>query len=502
MRSKQYTVFTAAASIILLLFLMRFPGVLQNDEAAEIYTFEAPVATLQSNTQPTGDILQDLNNALVNIVERANPTVVTVNTKATVQVRQQNPFDMFDFGPFRDFFGQPNQNRSREREMRGMGSGVIVSDDGIIITNNHVIQRADTITVRLINGDELPAEVLGTDPQTDVAILKVNAQNLPYMAFGNSDELRVGEMVLAIGSPLQQNLAHTVTKGIVSAKGRSQMNILGPGGFEDFIQTDAAINRGNSGGPLINMRGELIGINTAIASQTGGFQGIGFSIPSNMVNNVKESILETGTVVRGFLGIFLDEVSDELARAFELGDKRGILVNQVQENSPAEKGGILEGDIILELNDRQVRNVNDFRNQIANTRPGTELRMKVYRDGNTIDKRVTIGELKPDTVAMADDAELREVIGFDITELTSDLARQLRLSPNQRGVVVEGINETSPAYRNGLRQGDVIIAVNRQAVGNPSDFRQQIDAVPNGEMVLLQVVRRNQRFFVAFEMPT
>lgn len=491
---KHYTKFTTALSIILLLVLIRFPG-FGDEESGDTYIYSDPIAEYQIADR-TDNVLLDFNNALVNLVEAANPTVVTVSTKATVQVRNQHPFD---FGPFREFFGQP-QERTRERELRGMGSGVIVSDDGYIITNNHVIQRADTITVRLINGDNLAATVVGTDPATDVAVLKVDAENLPYMTFGNSDDVRVGEMVLAIGSPLQEHLAHTVSKGIVSAKGRSNLNILGEGGFEDFIQTDAAINRGNSGGPLINMEGQIIGINTAIASQTGGFQGIGFSIPSNMVTRVMESIIETGTIVRSYIGISLSEVTEELARAFNLPDNRGIIVNQVMDDSPAQKAGLKDGDIILRKDGRRVGSSREFRTSIANKRPGTDVTLTVFRDGNEVDVKITVGEMKPDKLATADDTDVQDMVGFSVTELTGDLARQLRVSSNLRGVVVEGIDESATAFENGLRQGDVIIAVNRQQVTDISEFQQRISGVRPGDMVLLQVVRRNQRFFVAFEL--
>lgn len=495
---KNYTKFTTALSIVLLFVLIRFPGFDSDQTDSKTYQYSEPKVELQSFDR-TDNILLDFNRALTNLVESANPTVVTVSTRATVQVRQQS---LFDLGPFREFFGQPEQNRTREREMRGMGSGVIVSDDGYIITNNHVIQRADTITVRLINGDLIPAEVIGTDPATDVAVIKVDAENLPYLSFGNSDDLKVGEMVLAIGSPLQENLAHTVSKGIVSAKGRTQLGILGEGGFEDFIQTDAAINRGNSGGPLVNMRGEIIGINTAIASQTGGFQGIGFSIPSNMVQRVMESIIETGTVVRGFLGVYMSEVTEDLARAFNLPDTKGIVINEVQENSPAQKSGLKDGDVIVSKNGKRINSMTEFRTSIANAKPGTEIRLKIIREGNEQDLTVTIGEMKPETIASADGNQLQDVVGFSVTNLTADLARQLRINPNVNGVVVEGIEETSSAYGNGLRQGDLLIAVNRQRVSNKEEFKDRVMSVRPGEMVLLQVVRQNQRFFVAFEMPS
>jgi serine protease Do len=296
--------------------------------------------------------LRDLNEAFVELAEAVNPAVATVFTERVLRVRP-SPGMFFDH-PFEDFFGEffqrPREPRSRECEYRqqGLGSGVVATDDGFIITNNHVIEGADTINVRLIDGRPMPAEVVGADAKTDIAVIKVDADDLVSIEIGDSDRLRVGEMVLAVGSPLSPNLAHSVTSGIVSAKGRSNVGLAD---YEDFIQTDAAINPGNSGGALINLDGELVGINTAIASRSGGYQGIGFAVPSNMARRVMESLIEHGTVVRGWLGIYIQDIDEALAAAMDLEGERGALVSDLSEDGPAEKAGVQQGDIIVTLDD-------------------------------------------------------------------------------------------------------------------------------------------------------
>ncbi len=498
-----YSKFATALTVVLVFLIIRFP--MGSSASGDVpYDFraqgnEAPVELRQEAT----DLLTQFNNALVNLADVSKPTVVMVSTERTVTRRSGG--SMFDFFTpfrddpfFRDFF--PDRGpREREFQQRGLGSGVIVSADGYILTNHHVIDQVDTITVKLINEKVLPATVVGSDPRTDVAVLKVDAENLPFMSFGDSDELHVGEMVLAIGSPLGAALAHTVTQGIVSAKGRSDLNILGGNGFENFIQTDAAINRGNSGGPLVNMRGELVGINTAIASQSGGFQGIGFAIPSNMARNVMESIIETGRVVRGYVGIQFQPVDESLARALGLPQAQGIIVTEVVEDSPASAAGIQSEDVILRFNGRNIQSSSDFRRRVAEKMPGTEITLTINRDGAEQDVTVVLGEFPSDEIAVADQETIRDFIGFSVTELTADLAQRLRIRSNIQGVVVEDVEANSPAARNGLRQGDVIVSLNRRPVTSVSEFNEGISAIDPTDIVLLQIVRGNNRFFIAFE---
>ncbi len=497
-----YSKFAAAITVVLVFLIIRYPmGGLQTD----VTPYDFQQSGNQSPTElkeETSDLLTRFNNALVNLSDVSKPTVVMVSTERTVRTRSGGGlFDFFGNDPFfRDHpFFRDRGGQEREYQQHGLGSGVIVSDDGYILTNHHVIAQADTIKITLINQEQIPGTVVGSDPNTDIAVLKVDAQNLPYMRFGDSDELQVGEMVMAIGSPLGAALAHTVTQGIVSAKGRESLRILGEGAYENFIQTDAAINRGNSGGPLINMRGELIGINTAIASQSGGFQGIGFAIPSNMARHVMESIIEKGRVVRGYVGIYFQPVDENLARALDLPDARGLLVSDVIEQSPAEIAGIQSEDVILKFNGRAIESEEDFRRRVAQKAPGTVITFTIFRNGVEMEVNVTLDERPTDDIASVDQETIRDVIGFSVRELTREIAQQLRLRPNIEGVVVEDVDRNSAAAQNGLRQGDVIESVNRMPVSSVSEFNEAISSVDSGGMLYLQIVRRNQRFFIAFE---
>ncbi|MEX0681156.1 MAG: DegQ family serine endoprotease [Balneolales bacterium] len=500
-----YSKFATAFTIVLILLLIRFPLGLESRSDSS-YDFNRqgnqPVSEL---TEESIDILTRFNSALVNLADVSKPTVVMVSTARTVRQRSGSILDFFspfqDDPFFRDHpFFRDREGQEREYQQEGLGSGVIVSEDGYILTNHHVIERADTITVTLINQEVIAATVVGSDPSTDVAVLKVDAENLPYIRFGDSEELQVGEMVMAIGSPLGEALAHTVTQGIVSAKGRENLNILGRQGFENFIQTDAAINRGNSGGPLINMRGELVGINTAILSQSGGFQGIGFAIPSNMARTVMESIIETGRVVRGFIGINFQPVNESLARALELPDNRGVIIIDIVEDSPAERADLRTQDVIIRLNGRSIESSTEFRRSVAESAPGTEITLTIIRDGEEMEVSVILDEFPGEELAEADQQNIRDIIGFAVTELTRELAERLRIRPDTEGVVVEEVDRNSAAASNGLRPGDVIIAMNRSQVTSVSDFNELVAGLEPGEDVVLQVQRGNNRFFLAFRL--
>ena len=439
--------------------------------------------------------LRDLNNALVDIAETTNQTVVTITTSRTVRMQQRSPFSFF--------FNDPRFDMEREFQRSGLGSGVIVSTDGYIITNNHVIDSADEIRVRLYGGDELDAEIIGTDPETDIAVLKIDRNNLPAIKMGDSDQIRIGEMVLAIGSPLSQDFAHTVSQGIVSASGRSSLNL---NLYENYIQTDAAINPGNSGGALVNLDGELIGINTAIASRTGGYQGIGFAIPVNMARSVMESLIVDGEVRRGFLGIGLGgEVDRTMARALNLDRARGVIVGDVTEDGPADQAGIQEGDVIISLNGEEVIGWRDLQLGIASKDPGEEITIEIIRNGERMTFDVTLVERESDEVASASpDAvdEMRENLGFSTENLTDNIRRQLNLSDSVQGVVVSDISQGSNAYRQGLRQGDVIIQVAGNTVSNTNEFYRVIRNLTNEgtEAVLLGVNRQGRNVFIAIEL--
>ncbi len=494
-----------SAVFLLLLFILAlrvvdhpFDGLQTQEENthATLAFLNDPPATGQDDPKPADRpvySLRDFSNAMVDIAELANPTVVTVFTERTLRVRQ--------FDPFADFFGfgRPRQQpREQEYRQSGQGSGVIVSSDGFIITNAHVIKDADTVNVRTMNNRVYPAKVIGADPDTDIAVLQIQGGVFPAIPLGSSEDLRVGEWIMAIGSPLAENLAHTVTMGIVSAKGRSGIGLLD---FEDFIQTDAAINPGNSGGALINLDGELVGINTAIASRSGGFQGIGFAIPIDMARNIMESLIEHGKVTRGFVGITIQSLDAAIARAFDLETPEGVLISEVMEDSPAAKAGLKEGDIITMADNRKMLNSNQFLGFIASKSPGDQIRFKVIRDGKPIDISVNVGEANREVeLARAGSRGLWDRTGFSVADITQERARELGLSVNVRGVLVEEVNEESLAYRNNLRKDDIILSVNRRQIRNIQEFNQLAGSIETGQVILLQILRGRQTSFIAFEI--
>lgn len=442
----------------------------------------------------TTNILTQMSDAIASIAAKSNPSVVTVFTAKTVTVQQ--------FNPFAQFFGyQQGPWQNQQYQQNGLGSGVIVSSDGYILTNNHVVGQADRIYVKLINDDTLTAKVVGTDPNTDVAVIKVEAKNLPTIKLGDSDRVRVGDIVLAIGSPLDASLAHSVTMGIVSAKGRSGVEITN---IEDFIQTDAAINPGNSGGALINARGELIGINTAIASRSGGNQGIGFAIPINMARRVMDSIIRNGRVVRSFLGVSgLDNVDLKMARALGLTRPMGVIVGDVVKNSAADKAGLKAGDIILELDGEQVKSREQFVTAIYLRPPGTKITMKVNREGSEKVISATLGTYEDESRPLAargatpQKAPVEKVrLGFEVQDITTDLAQRYRLDKELKGVLIVNVLAGSDAQKEGVRPGDVIVSVNRQSINTVKDFEARLQKVDRGEYVLLRIIREGGGFYL------
>ncbi|HPI32129.1 MAG TPA: Do family serine endopeptidase, partial [candidate division Zixibacteria bacterium] len=380
----------------------------------------------------------------------------------------------------------------------GLGSGVIISEDGYIVTNNHVVQDADTIYVQTSDGQRQTAKVIGTDPRTDIAVLRIDANGLRAIRLGNSDDIRVGEWVVAVGSPLSPNLAQTVTQGIVSAKGRSNVGLAD---YEDFIQTDAAINPGNSGGPLVNLDGELIGINTAIASQSGGYQGIGFAVPVNMVKYVMESLIQEGHVVRGWLGVSISDISPAMSRTLGLESTQGALVQEVVKGSPAEDAGLKEGDVILAIDGQTVQNSTELRNRIAEIRPGTRASLTVFHEGAKNQVWVKLVEMTAEAAAAGGPgSSLDETLGFQVAELTRDLAREYGVEGGAGGAVVIAVDSESSAYQAGLREGDVVRAVNRRQVRSVDELRSLLSGVGKGDDVLLRVQRQDRYFFIAFTL--
>lgn len=437
--------------------------------------------------------LMALSNAFADVAEAVNPAVVTISTKTTVRgPNMTSPLEQF----FR--FQLPQQG---ERVQTGLGSGVIVREDGVILTNNHVIANADDIVVKLLDGREFEAEVKGLDPRTDLAVITIAVDgDIPAVELGDSDAMRVGEWVLAIGSPLQAEFAHTVTSGIVSAIGRTGVGLTP---YEDFIQTDAAINPGNSGGALVNLRGKLIGINTAIASRSGGSIGIGFAIPSNLARKVMTDILEKGKVVRGWLGVQIGNITPGLAKQNDLSSSDGVFISSVVEDGPADKGGLEAGDIVLEIDGKRVRNTTELSTKIGATEPGTRVSMKILRDGREKNIDIRLGEFADDgsIVSNSGASGSFDQLGFDVQDLSSQLRRQFDLEADEDGVAVTAVVENSVAARSGLRIGDVIQKVNRNRVSSVQQLTSIINGLQPGDPVALFVKRENKRIFIPLDIP-
>ena len=440
------------------------------------------------------------------LVKNAMPAVVNISTERVEQARNPGgmPFDMFRghpdlerfFGPF--FENSPNQ-APRERRTNSLGSGFIISSDGYIVTNNHVIENADAIKVNIgsrNNRDDLiDAELIGTDPETDLALLKIKAENLPFLNFGDSDALDVGEWVVAIGSPL--GLHHTVTAGIVSAKGRN----IQSGSYDDFLQTDASINRGNSGGPLLNMKGEVVGINTAIAQRA---QGIGFAIPSSMASQIIEQLKDNRRVSRGWLGVAIQNVDSATAKALGMPNSTGALISSVLDGHPAAVAGIKEGDVIIAVNNQPIEDTEQLLRRIAMLTPGSKAIVSVWRNGKKEDFTLTVAERGTDGRAQSteddksDDTE--NLLGLKVRPLTNEDVRRLGLRSNA-GLLVTDLAPNSPAARAGILLGDVVLTADRQPVASVKDLADKIEAAGKTRgAVLLQISRRGQIFFRAIEI--
>ncbi|MDO5674641.1 MAG: DegQ family serine endoprotease [bacterium] len=450
-------------------------------------------------------LLDRTSKAFSSVVKKAGPAVVHVGVEKSAgrSGTQQFPFDLFNDPFFEHFFGPqfrrpetpqgPQRRGNRPFKQQAAGSGFIISADGYVLTNNHVVDGADSITVRLDDRREFKAKVVGSDPQTDVALLKIDGRNLPVLPLGDSDALEVGEWVIAIGSPFQLN--QTVTVGVVSAKGRNRMGITD---YENFIQTDAAINPGNSGGPLLNIRGEAVGMNTAIFSRSGGYMGIGFAIPINMAKNIEQQLRSTGKITRGWLGVMIQDVNEDLAKQFGTQNKRGALVSEVTPDSPAQRGGLLQGDIITSINGRAIDNVADLRNRIAETAPNTSVNLRILRNGQEKDLKLSIGEQPKDLNARigAGGASTLDSMGLSLQDLTDPVARQFGYAKDQ-GVLIASVEPGSAAEAAGLAGGQLIEEVNRTRVRNTKELEQALSKNRGSKQVLLRVrVEGGSRYVV------
>ncbi len=441
-------------------------------------------------------------NSYADVVAKVAPAVITIRSNRRVRNPQQFPFGDDPF--FRGLFGGQGPQQPRESIEQALGSGVIVSADGYILTNHHVVDGAQDIKVDLNDGRTLDAKLIGSDSPSDLALLKINVTGLTFMTPGDSDKVRVGDVALAIGNPL--GVGQTVTMGIISAKGRTNPaggQSLGSGNFEDFLQTDAPINHGNSGGALINTMGELIGINSQIIPGNGGANiGIGFAIPSNMAKSVMDQLVKNGKVRRGQLGVVVGRVTSDLAASLGMSEAKGVIVNSVRAGSAAERAGIRQGDIITAVNDAPVSDTNAFRNRVASMGPGAEVTLTVLRDNREQKLRATLGEFSEDTARAQNEgqggnpnAEEGGKLGISVEPLTPDIAQQLGLKAGATGLVIDAVDPTGPALTAGIQRGDVIQEVNRQAVRTPQDLRAAIDKNGNKPALLL-INRQGETFFI------
>ncbi len=434
----------------------------------------SPLSTHSSPTPAPIRSADDLSVAFERVADIVNPSVVSVRSarRATSSglIRTfPGPFRSF---PFEDLFGDESmrfhrpQNQDQGRIEEGLGTGVILNEDGFIVTNNHVIKDADEVTVTLWDESNHTASVVGVDPKTDLAVLKIEAEDLTPAHLGDDSHLRIGHWVAAVGNPF--GLSSTMTAGIVSAIGRSRVGLAD---YEDFIQTDAAINPGNSGGPLVNLAGEVVGINTAIFSRSGGYMGIGFAIPVNMVRDIADSLIENGHVDRGFLGVMIQNLNEDLATSFGHSGTSGALISEVNAGSPADRAGLRAGDIITEVDGSVTEDVDGLRHHIARITPGTTVPLAYVRDGETQECKVTIGQLESEPSLSTQDSKVKS-LGMSLESLTPDLARQLDLQAGQKGVLVRKVEPFGAAAKAGIRLNDVILAVQGEPVTSVADFER------------------------------
>jgi len=452
--------------------------------------------------QSSARAAKELSSAFSDAAKRAMPAVVSIKVEKAVEVGPMaygtpfgynDPFGLFDNEQLKKFFGDrlPPEQQQQQRQQQaprkyyehGQGSGFIISKDGYILTNNHVVGDVDKITVELKDGRKFEnAKLIGTDPDSEVALIKIEGNNFPVLPMGNSDKIEIGDWVIAIGNPF--GLSETVTVGVISAVGRSNVHIAA---YEDFIQTDAATNPGNSGGPLINLDGQVIGINTAIFSQSGGYMGIGFAIPINMARNIEQQLKENGKVTRGYLGIYGQDMTTDMAELLKLRNSEGVIVAQVEHDSPAEKAGIKNHDVLLKMNGRKIESYESLRNEIAMLSPKSRIVFQVLRNGSTSEIAVTLAE-RPMTMAKGNlpkgQQKSQETLGIEVQDLTKDLAERFGYALGQ-GVIVTRVIPGSPAAEAGIQPGDLIQGVNQKSVSSANDFEKAVARTKDNKILLL-----------------
>jgi len=484
-QSKTITQFRLLVSFVTLILFVSSAGLAEDKES---------IATLRQ-----------MGKAFASIAENASPAVVGIVAEKTISVdytqSPESPFnDPFFFEPFNDdlfdyFFHRRRPRRRSPRQaphQTAQGSGFIISADGYILTNNHLVGEAEKVTVKLLDNRKLEAKIIGTDPESDVAVVKIDAKNLTHLELADSDKLEVGEWVIAIGNPF--GLSHTVTAGIVSAKGRSRVGITA---YEDFIQTDAAINPGNSGGPLLNLDGNVVGINTAIISQVRGNMGIGLAIPINMAKGIYDQLVTGGKVVRGFLGISMEQLTPELARALDLDEQtKGVAITDVIEGTGAEKAGLKLNDVIIEFEGQSVENANNLRNHVAQLKPGATVEMVILRDGKRKKITAELGERPKEGIVAAERPETLRQLGITVQNLSDDLAQRLGYK-NLSGVVVTEVEPGSLAEFAGIKTGTLIMEVDREPVKNTKEFNRAVEkAAKEGQILLLINTGRYNRYVI------
>ena len=454
---------------------------------------------LLSSATSQNAVLKQFSDQFANIAEKVNPAVVTILTEKQIDISQSNrnspQEDLFRF-----YFNQPRQ---REYKSSALGSGVILdAKKGYIITNNHVVEDVDEITVRLLDKSEYEATIIGKDPKSDLAVIKIKAKNLSDIALGDSDKLRVGEWVIAVGSPFSANLSHTVTAGIVSAKGRG--NILQGDMYEDFIQTDAAINPGNSGGALLNSSGDLIGINTAIYSNgyfDRGNQGVGFAIPSNMVKKVMSDLINYGKVVRSYIGVQIQPIDDTSAKALGLKSSMGALVANVISDGPADKAGIETGDVIVEFDGMSIKSVDHLRNNVSISKPDASYSLTVVRDGRKKSFKVTLEKMpSDDQLAVENQKQSTNELGIEVSELNPSTRREYGVESQDFGIVVTKVLLDSPASEAGIQSGDLITRVGSRRCRSVKQFDSLVKNTKRRGMLMLHIKRDGNAQYVTLDL--
>ena len=471
-----------------------------------VSAIEQSASGSSQNATQGKDLLNQFSAAFESAAAKVNPAVVPIFSEQVTKV--QDPFSQFFGGDdfFRRFFGNPGgRGGDQKQTVHSLGSGVIVSKDGYILTNNHVVDGSDKLTVMLQDKKKFTAKVVGRDPQTDIAVVKIDASDLPVASLGNSDNVKVGQWVIAVGNPF--NLMHTVTAGIISAKGRSSMNLAD---YEDFIQTDASINPGNSGGALSDLDGNVIGINTAIYSPNGaGNVGIGFAVPINMAKNIMNSLIANGKVARGYLGLLPQDIDESLAKAMNLKTTDGSLVGDVTSGGPADKAGVKRGDIISSFNGTKITGSTQLRNLVAEAKPGSSVKLELLRDGKQNEVTVNLGERPKNLTASrgegddesgdSDEQQSSQKLGLSVQSLTPDLAKELKYE-GDHGVLIANVTAGSAAEDAGMQRGDLIKEVNKKEISSVGDFNKAVKNINKGDTAAFLVRRGANTFYVGLQM--